>query len=85
MNIIGMRFADLQEVKNEIEQSTGKKVYEIVDEGTTEASAEFGTDFEILVEFEQEEQHTLFYLKDNSGNYYITETTFDRRSNNVQA
>ena len=71
--IIGMRFENLEEIKRKIEELTNRKVYAIVDEGTTEATRDFHTDFEILYEFENYEQHTLFYLKDNANQYYITE------------
>ena len=71
--LVGTRYVNLPEFKKVIEDVTGKKVYTIVDEGYTEASRDFGTDCEILVEFANYEQYTIFYLKDNNNNYYITE------------
>lgn len=71
--ILLKRYEKIKEIKADIEELTKRKVYCIVDEGRTDATNDFGTDCEILFEFENYEQHTIFYLKDNMNRYVITE------------
>lgn len=68
--MVGKRFGTLSEIKKEIEGITHKKVNTIF-ESESERLEE--CDFMIDYEFEEFDIHTLFYLKDNAGNYYITE------------
>ena len=57
--LVGRRYANLELLKNDIEILSGKKVSTIM-----ESESERFEEFDI---------HTLWYLKDNAGNYYITE------------
>ena len=68
--LVGRRYETLELLKNDIEVLTGKKVNAII-ESESERFEEM--DFMIDYEFEEFDIHTLFYLKDNAGNYYITE------------
>lgn len=68
--IVGERYTTLQEVQKDIEDITGKKTRDI------EASDMPGvsTDFIMSYRFtDSDDFHILHYLKDNAGNYYITE------------
>ena len=69
-NLVGRRYKTLEQLKNDIEVLSGKKVNAII-ESESERPAEL--DFMIDYEFEENNIHTLFYLKDNAGRYYITE------------
>ena len=68
--LVGRRYANLELLKNDIEILSGKKVSTIM-ESESERFEEY--DFMIDYEFEEFDIHTLWYLKDNAGNYYITE------------
>ena len=68
--LVGRRYANLELLKNDIEILSGKKVNTIM-ESESERFEEY--DFMIDYEFEEFDIHTLWYLKDNAGNYYITE------------
>lgn len=68
--LVGRRYENLELLKNDIEILSGKTVNTIM-ESESERGSEM--DFMIDYEFEEFDVHTLFYLKDNSGNYYITE------------
>ena len=68
--LVGRRYANLELLKNDIEILSGKKVNTIM-ESESERFEE--CDFMIDYEFEEFDIHTLWYLKDNVGNYYITE------------
>ena len=68
--LVGRRYANLELLKNDIEILLGKKVNTIM-ESESERFEE--CDFMIDYEFEVFDIHTLWYLKDNAGNYYITE------------
>ena len=60
----------LKLLKNDIEALTGRNVNTII-ESKSDRFDEM--DFMIDYEFEDFDVHTLFYLKDNAGKYYITE------------
>ena len=68
--LVGRRYATLELLKNDIEILTNKKVNTIL-----ESDSERYSDMDYMIDFEFTEFdiHTLFYLKDNGGNYYITE------------
>ena len=68
--LVGRRFKTLEELKEEIEKITQKKVNSIIE---SESDRLEETDFMIDYEFELFDIHTMFYLKDNANNYYITE------------
>ncbi len=69
-NLVGRRFPALEDLKKEIEHETGKKVNSIV-----ESESERLEDIDNMIDFEFElfHIHTIYYLKDNAGNYFITE------------
>lgn len=69
-DLVGRRFRSLEELKARIEDLTGRKVGAIL-ESESEMMEE--TDYMIDYEFELSDIHTMYYLKDNAGNYYITE------------
>lgn len=68
--LVGRRFKTLDELKTEIEKITQKKVNTVIE---SESDRPEGTDYMIDYEFELFDIHTMFYLKDNADNYYITE------------
>ena len=68
--LVGRRFKSLDELKAEIEKITQKKVNTVIE---SESDRPEGTDYMIDYEFELFDIHTMFYLKDNADNYYITE------------
>lgn len=68
--LVGKRYENLDLLKNDIEILTGKTVNTIIE---SESDRIEGMDFMIDFEFKEFDIHTLFYLKDNGGNYYITE------------
>ena len=69
--MVGKRYASLNEIKKEIEKLTSVKVAEIIKSSSDSIK---GTDFMLDFEFEDDgDVYTIFYLKDNAGNYYITE------------
>ena len=68
--LIGRRYANLELLKNDIEILTGKTVNAIMESESDRLPEQ---DFMIDFEFEEFDIDTIFYLKDNAGNYYITE------------
>ena len=69
--MVGKRYASLNEIKKEIERLTSVKVAEIIKSSSDGIK---GTDFMLDFGFEDDSDvYTIFYLKDNAGNYYITE------------
>ena len=69
--IIGQRFANLTELKNEIEKLTNRKVATII---ASESDIVDNCDNMIDFEFENDsDSYTIYYLFDNANNYYITE------------
>lgn len=68
--IVGRRYESLEALKADIEMITGKKVDSIIE---SESDRPDGTDYMIDFEFELFNIHTIFYLKDTAGKYYITE------------
>lgn len=68
--LVRKRFKTLEELKEEIERITQRKVNVVIE---SESDRPEGTDYMIDYEFESFDIHTLFYLKDNANNYYITE------------
>lgn len=68
--IVGRRYSTMQEVQKDIENITGKK---IKNSETSEIPG-LKTDFMMSYRFTDFDNfHILYYLKDNAGNYYITE------------
>ena len=68
--LVGRRYETLEQLKNDIEALSGKKVNTIIE---SESDRPDEIDYMIDYEFEENDIHTLFYLKDNANNYYITE------------
>lgn len=68
--LVGRRYETLDKLKKDIEKISGQRVNTIFE---SESERPEGTDFMIDYEFELSDIHTLFYLKDTAGNYYITE------------
>lgn len=70
--IVGRRYATLELLKQDIENLTGKTINAII-----ESESEKYEYLDFMIDYEFKEQigdvRTLFYLKDNGGNYYITE------------
>lgn len=70
--IVGRRYATLELLKQDIENFTGKTINAII-----ESESERYEHLDFMIDYEFKEQigdvRTLFYLKDNGGNYYITE------------
>lgn len=69
-SLVGRRYESLDKLKMDIEKISGKKVNAIIE---SESERPEGTDLMIDYEFELFNIHTLFYLKDMAGRYYITE------------
>ena len=71
-NLVGKRYENLDLLKNDIETITNKKIEEI-----TESDSDRFDDMDFMIDFyfehDESNVYTVFYLKDNSGNYYITE------------
>ena len=69
--IVGRRYESLDLLKSDIETCLKRKVEIIIE---SESEQPEGFDFMIDYWFEDEnEAETIWYLKDNAGNYYITE------------
>lgn len=68
--MVGKRYGSLEEIRSCIERITGKKVNAIIE---SESEKPEGTDEMIDFEFLAFDIHTIFYLRDNAGRYYITE------------
>lgn len=69
--LIGKRFKSLKDLKDEISLLTGRRCVNCI-ESESERIEE--CDFMLDVEFENDDDvYTIFYLKDNANNYYITE------------
>lgn len=69
-SLVGRRYESLDKLKMDIEKLSGKKVNAIIE---SESERPEDTDLMIDYEFELFNIHTLFYLKDMAGRYYITE------------
>lgn len=69
--LVGRRFDDIDKVKEGIEEVSGRKV-NVICESMSERLE--GCDFMIDFDFADSDiVQTIFYLKDNANNYYITE------------
>lgn len=68
--MVGRRYESLEEISGAIENVTGREVTCIIE---SESEKPEGTDEMIDFEFGEFNIHTIFYLKDNAGRYYITE------------
>lgn len=69
--LVGRRYKTLEELKNDIEKVTNRKINAILEsESERFEELDYMIDYEFI---EQEDVYTLYYLKDNAGNYYITE------------
>jgi len=69
-SLVGRRYEDLDILKADIENISGRKVNAIIE---SESDRPDGTDLMIDYEFEPFDIHTMFYLKDMADRYYITE------------
>ena len=69
-SLVGRRYEDLDILKADIENISGRKVNAIIE---SESDRPEGTDLMIDCEFEPFDIHTMFYLKDMADRYYITE------------
>lgn len=69
-NLVGRRYETLESLKNDIEILTGMEVGAIME---SESEKPEDTDEMIDFEFDLFDIHTIFYLRDNAGRYYITE------------
>ena len=70
--LVHHRFRSLDRIRETIERATGRKIHAIAESQTEPFE---GGDFMIDYEFEDRvgDVLTMFYLKDNANNYYITE------------
>ena len=69
-SLVGRRYEDLDILKADIENISGRKVNAIIE---SESDRPEGTDLMIDYEFEPFDIYTMFYLKDMADRYYITE------------
>lgn len=71
-SLAGKRYENLNDLKSDIEKVTKRKIYSI-QESMSERPK--GTDYMIDYCFKDDiwDIRTLFYLKDNANNYFITE------------
>ena len=73
-DLVGKRFNTLDQLKMAIEKISNTKVDMIA-----ESQTERPEDSDDMIDFcylELQDIHTMFYLKDNAGRYYITEVEF---------
>lgn len=73
-DLVGNRFNTLDQLKMAIEKISNMKVDMIA-----ESQTERPEDSDDMIDFcylELQDIHTMFYLKDNAGRYYITEVEF---------
>ncbi len=73
-DLVGKRFNTLDQLKVAIEKISNMKVDMIA-----ESQTERPEDSDDMIDFcylELQDIHTMFYLKDNAGRYYITEVEF---------
>mgnify|MGYP000975810765 FL=1 len=73
-DLVGKRFNTLDQLKMAIEKISNMKVDMIA-----ESQTERPEDGDAMIDFcylELQDIHTMFYLKDNAGRYYITEVEF---------
>lgn len=68
--ITGRRYNSLQDVQKDIEDITGKKTRDIEDSNMPGVRTDFIMSYRFM---DSDDFHILYYLKDNAGNYYITE------------
>ena len=69
--LIGKRFNNLTELKNELEKLTKRKIISIF-----ESESDIVEDCDNMIDFEFENDgnvYTIYYLFDNAKRYYITE------------
>lgn len=70
--IVGRRYESLDLLKADIETCL-KRIVETIIESESERPEELDFMIDYCFEDDIDEIETLFYLKDNAGNYYITE------------
>lgn len=73
-DLVGKRFNTLDQLKMAIEKISNMKV-DMIAESQTERP-EDSDDMMDFCYLELQDIHTMFYLKDNAGRYYITEVEF---------
>lgn len=69
-SLVGRRYESLDDLKDDIEEITGKKVTAVI-----ESESDRMEDMDLMIDFELEAVsiYTIFYLKDMADRYYITE------------
>ena len=70
--IVGRRYESLDLLKADIETCLQRKVETII-ESESERTEELDYMIDYCFEDDEDEIETIWYLKDNAGNYYITE------------
>lgn len=70
--IVGNRYDNLDLLKDDIETCLKRKVKSII-ESESERIKELDFMIDYCFEDDEDEIETIWYLKDNAGNYYITE------------
>lgn len=70
--IVGRRYESLDLLKADIETCLKRKVETII-ESESERTEELDYMIDYCFEDDEDEIETIWYLKDNAGNYYITE------------
>ena len=70
--IVGRRYESLDLLKADIETCLKRKVKSII-ESESERIKELDFMIDYCFEDDEDEIETIYYLKDNAGNYYITE------------
>lgn len=69
--LVGNRYSSLSLLGDDIELVTGRIIKTIIEsESERLENCDYMIDYEFI---EMEDVYTLYYLKDNAGNYYITE------------
>lgn len=71
-SLIGNRFKNLEQLKLNLQDKTKEEI--IIFESETDA--DFLNDFQLDGEIGEENEFSLFYLKDRKGFIYITEVSF---------
>jgi len=71
-SFVGSRFKDLEELKSRLKNKTKEKILLF----ESETDADFFNDFQLDGEIGNENEFSLFYLKDRKGFIYITEIAF---------
>jgi len=71
-DIVGRRFPTLDKLKKKIEMTLNRKIQTIIESESEKEEEELDFMINYCFEDDPENIETLYYLKDNSGWYYIT-------------